>query len=546
MLLLLILALLLVSSAIQLGTWVDSTLPKAERLLLGIGTQFSLLVLTNLFVPISVWVSGAIVVVPATFFILSFRQSITSQSLKILLLKKRLPLLLLGGFIFAVSYAGSFPTTWYDSLLYHVPSVTTMTQSPIVSGLALLHIRLAATSLPFVFSSLQASIPTLSSFNLPSVLFVVLLGVVILLEKDTHTTNLSLKNSNLMLLGFSLLFLLSILKASLLSTLAPELSLFVWVSLLLYGFLEKRHLLVLLAFVLGISTKISMVLFVPFVLLGFLETLYQARSLSPLFHRPRVFIATLLPLLSWSLFSFIVSGCFVFPVKQTCMPLRNALIPSQVVEYTETVYTWARHNPYQPLIQSETQWFSSVFIRSIPVEIFGILLVATALLCIAIVRGKQNKIQLPFLAREINALLLLVLIVLAAYKTAPDFRLLWPLVLSFLSMYLAWALFKFQDVVNIPPTAQRLFLIVLCMITFITFGSDLHAPLRKSQLLYPIETIYNRAASRQTHPFSFTTPISGDDRCGAASFPCIVDPSVLTDYAYSVDATGKLTGVYHP
>lgn len=553
MLVLWILSVLLVASAISMGTWVDSTLPKTERLLLGIGLLFSILLFANFFVPITVWSSGVLLLLPILSYLYSHRHLRNPLSLQSLIEKKGLKMLLWSCFAAAVAYCGSFPTTWYDSLLYHIPAVINMTQSPIVSGLALLHIRFASTSLPFVISTLQASLPPGSSFNLPSVFFVVLFGLVVLFEKSSGKKKYESTPTSKLFLFFSLIFLFLSMKTSLLSTLAPELVVFVWTSLLLYGFLEQRRLLILLAFFLGMTTKISMVLFLPVVLVCILEALQYSRQFSTLFRsvfsRPRRLIATLLPIIMWSIYSFVVSGCFLFPIRQSCMPLENALTQMQVAEYTDTVYTWARYNPYQPIIHSETEWFSSIFIHTIPMEIWAILVVAIILLCILVVIIKTKRIQPTSMSRELVALGTQVLIVIAAYQTAPDFRLLWPFVLAFLALVVAIILSQFQLIISVPRFGVLFFQIVLGSLAVVAYVSEFSLPLRKSQLIYPVETIYNMAAPRQSHsnaPFPYTTPVAGDDRCGVAVFPCIVDPSVLATYSYSVDKFGKLDGVFHP
>jgi len=544
---------LLVASAISMGTWVDSTLPKTERLLLGIGLLFSVVLFVNFFIPITGLSSGLIILLPATILFYSQRHLLNPTSLRILVEKNGLKLLLLSCFAAAIAYVGSFPTTWYDSLLYHIPAVINITQSPIVSGLALLHIRLASTSLPFVFSTLQASLPTLSSFNLPSVFFVVMFGLVVFFEKYSQKNQEEFVSTSQLFLFFSLTFLFIVLKTSLLSTLAPELVLFIWTSLLLYGFLEQRRLLIMLAFFLGITTKISMVLFFPFALICILESLYRthlfSNQLPSFFSRPRTRIATLLPMIIWSAYSFVVSGCFLFPIKQTCMPVQNALTPVQVAEYTDTVYTWARHNPNQPSIHSETVWFSSMFIRTIPTEIWIILIVAILLLCILVVVVKRKKAQSTIMSRETIALVTQVAITIAAYKTAPDFRLLWPLVLSFLALFVAAILSQFQRIVRISKMGMYFLQFILFSLALLASVKEFSPPLRKSQLIYPVETIYNKAATYQQRPeapLPYTTPVYGDDRCGVALFPCVVDPSVLSNYSYSLDESKRLNGVFHP
>ncbi len=551
MLLLLILSVLLASSALQLGTWVDSTLPKAERLLIGIGLIFSLLLIINILFPITWGLSLGIFFIPSMYLVTRHhRWSLFQQFVAVV--RQNLFQLLVGlSIALGISYAGSFPTTWYDSLLYHIPTVINLIQSPVVSGIALIHIRLASVSLPFVFSSLQASLPNLGSYNFPSVFFFVILGLLYFFEKRSlHLKNLKASTS-LWFFFINIAVFFVVHGLSLFSTLAPELVLFVCSILLVYGYLQRRLTLVVAAFILGFVTKISMLLFLPFVIMMIGEKLYSHRSLGTLMQliadNKRRLIALLLPVIIGSLYSFIVSGCFVFPIKQTCLPLKNALTELQVTDYTKIVHTWARFNPYQSIMKSEVEWFSSYFIQTIPPILKIVFALTTLLMVVTVVVGASK--QKSFINyREVFAIVFLFFTMITAYKTAPDFRLLWPMVLSFVALFTATVLTRFQRVFQLQLNVLVIGTFLFVLISLSTITATLEKPLRESQLLYPIETIYNQSAQRQTSSFSsftFTAPVSGDDRCGVASFPCILDPSVLSSYTYSVDSLGRLTGVYH-
>lgn len=552
MLVLWILSILVAASSFQLGTWVDSTLPKTERLLIGVGIIFAVLLSINILFPVKGIVSIVLVLIPTLFLISTKRHRLGVRSRSIFFKEYKIPLFLGTGVALGIAYAGSFPTTWYDSLLYHIPTVINLTQSPVIPGIALLHIRLASVSLPFVYSALQASLPMLNSFNFPSVFFILLLGLILLFEYySSNRRNPSFIPS--LLFYFLCIVLFFIVHGTLLfSTLAPELVLFVWSCLLIYGYLQRRLYLVITSFFLGIVTKISMVLFIPFVVLMIAETFLQRGRSKSVFgyffdHRRRL-IASVLPLAISCVYSFIVSGCFVFPIQQTCLPGKNALRDIQISDYTNTVYTWARFNPYQPEIHSEAKWFMSYFVKTIPQALWILFALITVLLIVSVFLNRYKRVLFS-MQREIIATVLLIPIILVAYKTAPDFRLLWPFILSFLALYSATVLSSLQKLIRMNKRGSIVVQCLFLLIVSIFFPSSLQPPLRKSQFIYPVETIYNQAAPKQSSPFtsfSFTVPEPGDDRCGAAAFPCILDPSILSSYTYSVDGSGMLTGVYHP
>ncbi len=483
--------------------------------------------LTHFFAPVSI---GLYIVLAGVgifvFFqkklhleLLSIRNAINPSKLLLFLF------LLLGG---RILYEGSFPVDWYDSLLYHIPFTKLYVYNHLIPGIALVHSRFGFTSSTFSVSSLHTLLPgNDQSFTIMNTMYALWICCAVFLafvKKNIRSL------SQMTVLTFAAVTAFCINGMSLIPTLAPELGVFFWLLVAVLFFLEKNYAFAFLASILAFATKSSAFLFVG---IFFVALLYYKA-----FSQKIVLLLASLLCIVFFITSSIQTGYLLFPVESTYAPLLSgsALPKEDVRELRSTIYSWARFSPYTDRIEPESAWFVRKFLPTIPPSVqLVVLLICLTFLHSLIVRTFNIHEKKPLVFLVVSFWTVTVL----AYSQAPDLRLLWPFGTLSLGV-LAAAAFS-NETTRFIPTLSLLLLVASSL--YLAIPSRL--PLRKSQALFPVETVYNFTASKRLYKdlFSYTTPVSGDDRCGTAHPLCIPDETVLSHFSYQTSPAGLLQSI---
>lgn len=425
-----------------------------------------------------------------------------------------------------VLYSASFPVTWYDSLLYHIPALNLARYSHLILGIGLLDSRLGMSSSTFLLGALSRSLfPVHFVYHLPNVVYHLFL--LSMLANGLFSKKES--EHSLPIFATILFFILN--GTSLVASLSQEIGLFVWMLGTLTFLRERNMSLALLGATLALTTKSSGVLFfAPIVLLALvLLSVKKAQyTFFPVFLSAALFVTVIAT-------NTIASGYLVFPIASTHFPiLANSDVPKeQTIALSQLIYQWARYTPGKPIIENEFVWFTQQFLPTIAPSI--LLFIVLGSVCLVLKR-----------TASLHALLFLFFACLSAvsYFFAPDMRLLWPFVVlcaaSGGSQVIEVIALTRLSPAKITLTASSVLLFMAILATY-----PRTPPLRKSQVIIPVSTRFNQSTPSvsSAFPFAYTTSPKGDDRCGVASAPCIVDTTIGNKLIFDVDARTKLTRI---
>ena len=166
--------------------------------------------------------------------------------------------------------------------------------------------------------------------------------------------------------------------------------------------------------------------------------------------------------------SFFSSGCFIFPVKETCFKTFWSTNIEQVSFLSSEIQSFARDrnnymdfnytlNSYDWLIP----WFKNYFLTTALLQISSVLILIS-LVVILFNKIKFKNIKIINL-QELCLLFSLILCVLL-WLRAPEIRFAWGLIIAIpcFSIVLAISKFKFFDQIFIKPKLINLGIIFLC------------------------------------------------------------------------------------
>lgn len=337
-----------------------------------------------------------------------FRSSLLKFSLK--------PAVADGFILFLICGYGMLNGLYSDVAAYHFPTVNWISRSPLVLGLANLHDRFGFNSL-WHFSSVMSN-PFLrfeSSVDVASLILVFLFVVRYFeIQPGERTLPGILRIVALVIWGKSTFFSniglpATDLPSAILAMLILE-NLFLALSRRELTESDFKFLALLLCF--AVLVKLSQVFLIfPMVIVYFLV------STRPTI--PFAFLAGLAFLASfWLLRSFLLSGCWVFPVTATCIPDVLWSLPlSEVQSQKEWIYAWARI-PQVPFheIGNITQWFPVWFESQLSKSFVVFFLISFVVFFVPLIFLRIEK-------RNLGLILISVFpTVLFWFMSAPDLR----------------------------------------------------------------------------------------------------------------------------
>ncbi len=398
----------------------------------------------------------------------------------------RLNTILLFGLLFLICGYGLSKNLYSDVTAYHLPTLMKIQESKLILGLANLQDRFGYNSLFHLGSVVTNPFLRVESSNdLQSIILLFLFlvspffmqgfsrhcamvvrfcavfiwgGLTFLISVGLPATDLSS--------GIFAIFILEKLMSCLISK-EVKLQDYVFLSLL---------------FLFATQVKLSQ-LFLIFPILG---VFYQLRYFPPILAR-HLFVFALLTV-PWFVRTFLISGCWVFPVSMTCLPSVSWALPlREVLDIKAIIQSWARV-PLVPTAQVGPflEWFPLWFARQWERPFFiswcltaSVFLLSFVILCL---KKRKNLFEQNGDFQQTIILVPLLIPVFALwFWQAPDLRFLYgPFLFTqgyFLVMIFCWCLN-----LNVVKKIGKYLLILICLIYLqdfsrIAIGELLYQPL---------------------------------------------------------------------
>lgn len=338
-----------------------------------------------------------------------------------------------------IAWAGRAFVFWNDdSGLYHVPTITWLTQSKIVLGLGNLHGRLAFNQL-WLSASAALEIPLLrdrSSFVLSTIL---LFGYGLsLLQTVLNAVRKPLAASDVFFLATGLLWF-NLINGARLNSPSPDIPTMLLVLLTTFAVMKAMEsrsdwayygFLTSVLAISAITIKLSALplALAPLVLMiwGVLQkgSLRASPHLTA-FARPAIIVGLLL-FIPWILRGIALSGCLAYPLTTTRIPYLDWAIPvSDIQNEAAWIQSWARHPSKNPgVVLASWDWLWDWWLARYKSDRT---VVATALMVIVgVIAGVSTYLTMPFSRLGLTRFLLSVLLptfsLVFWFFSAPDMR----------------------------------------------------------------------------------------------------------------------------
>ena len=294
---------------------------------------------------------------------------------------------ILSAIIFIFTFLAYTNSNNVDSPMYHLQILKWLEHEKIIFGLANLEIRFAMnSSWHNIISLLNLNFYSFASkFYLTPILLGVMINELFTLKKNNKNSYYFLLLSTLTLLFYNLLhpFHNGIIFNHLGN---PEFDIatlvfficFLYVVFVFEEVKNKKNYLQLL-FILIFFSITSRLTNIPIILVG-LFYLFNYKSINNKFNL--IFIAVCS--FFWFLRNFILSGCILFPIKETCLNTSWTVNLADVTKHKNEVLSWTRgyssgnHDNYDFTINSYDwiyPWFQSYFFKDALLQIFSILII---------------------------------------------------------------------------------------------------------------------------------------------------------------------------
>ena len=382
-----------------------------------------------------------------------------------------------------------------DSPMYHLQILKYLNLEKISFGIASLEIRFGMnSSWHSIIALLDYKLNNFSSkFYLTSVLFGILLYEIFFEKKSGLKSNIFLFLAISYLLFFS--FLHPFNNGVILNHLGnPETDIasmfffFITIYIFIKNYeefeIEKNKNLINLLIITSFLSITSRIATLPLLILPLCTFFFYKKYKFININNFLVFFVGLL----WMIRSFFSSGCFIFPVKETCFKTFWATNINQVIFFYEETQSFAkdRNNyldfeytlySYDWLIP----WFKNYFLTTALLQISSaLILVSLIVLLFKKIKFKNLKI---FNSQELCLLISFLLCVLL-WLRAPEIRFAWGLIIAIPCFVMALTIskFKFLDQIFIKPTLKNLGIIFFCSLmiykhhSFINFENFFKIP----------------------------------------------------------------------
>ncbi len=454
-------------------------------------------IILNYFFPIK-YFTIPIIVIGMGFFLFFYIKKI----IKINLIK----LILIAGFFIFISYGNELV---YDSRLYHLQTIKYIVKNKIIFGLANLEPRLG-------MNSSWHSI--LSLFNLKvkdqNPIYLVNIILFTFLLNQTFKKEIGKKKLSFIFISLSLIFILAYSyfhpykNGTILNIIgSPEVDtaamIFFIFSIYQYLiFLENRnyenYYLVLIFCFLTITTKISYIaiFFVP------LLVLFTNKKIKFEFTN-RINLFLFFSLILWSLRTFILSGCFFFPIKQSCINGLWSLGKINVENYKNIISSFNRDTPdklkwnnFNFTLESYDwfyPWLKFYFLKTELLYVSFLLLILSILYILIdkfknFLRNKKFNIN-----KELLLLFIINLFSIFIWLNAPEIRLGYGFIICITTFTLSIIFYNLkieQNLINFLKPTIIIFIIAIIISNNTNINSIDRAPFSRDFIYNNFKIIY--------------------------------------------------------
>ncbi len=482
---------------------------------LGLSFLSAVVVLLSLFLPINIYILGAVFLFTTLYT--AFNKNCHSFYNSLFVRIKGLSLIqiiILGLTTLVILMFSSAPADSYDMGLYHLQSMIWNEQYSVVPGLANLHGRLAFNSSSLLLSTLFSYHPQYFRVFFPlnglcMYILVVYLLVRIIMIKDL------VKQTVIIFLAFlPLFFFMKELSSTSTDILPPIIIIYLICKFLLDN--KKGDELVYFVLPLFCCTlKLSSAPIAIFTLLV-LIVCFRRKAWRELFILLAVSLIIILPWLSRYI---ILSGYLVYPFSKIDIFCFDWKVPFKEVTREENVtYAWARmpRKPYEVVMNmSYSDWLPAWFkAKSNTIKyIIYLVIISPLVVCVSLLWYRQKKQM-----KIVFAWFVAVLGLLFNFLTAPDPRFCYGFLI--LTAFLPYYLFSFHiKKVRVPN--YNYVLIIGLMLYFISVQYEI---LKKQNLFIEPHYINNSSYNNMFNIYNLDqvklySPVK-TDRCFDCCFPC--------------------------
>lgn len=216
---------------------------------------------------------------------------------------------------------------------------------------------------------------------------------------------------------------------------------------LLIKYQENRNDIVYaqLLFILIFFSVTSRLTNVPLIILGLFILLKNKKNFSKL-----NFLLISISSLLWLVRNFILSGCFIFPVKQTCLNTEWTIRSEDILKHKNEVLSWSRghvtgnHDNYSFTIETNEwliPWIKNYFFQDALLQIF---LIFISLIIVILIFLKLLKYKSYKLSSFDLILFITFLLVFYIWFIAPEIRYGWGPIISYPAFLFYLLLKKFD------------------------------------------------------------------------------------------------------
>ena len=473
--------------------------------------------LLHFLIPLSWFISNIILCIGIILFILLEGNKIVAIARKHSWL-----IILFIGFILYVWYYANYASLPYDSGLYHLQTINWIRSFALSPGLANLHGRFGFNSIWLILASIT------SVYSLNAILF-------FFIHLSFFQNIFSSKNTKSQMLSLVALVIIQIFQPSIAYFYAwftvfsspgndyPVTLLILYVISQLLDILikkeyQKLNLLLILSFFIVLIKLSGMPIFV--CIFGIFLYQYKLKK-----NNLTILILFLIGLF-WFLRGFYLSGCFIYPIPQTCVEKVSWAVPIQKVKAEADSIIWWARVPGVPYEKARTtlwyqKWSLSFIKNEFTREVIKYIFISSILICIGFQFEKKQKVSKAFLLPTLISLFGIGY----WFVSAPDIRFGagYFIAIVFILMYFALILFLSNIDIEHIAVARifRLTLFIYFLIFLYSYRNSVSWMFRykwNQTLLTPIPNVLI-LEQKTVQGYNISVPKTGD-QCFNVNLPC--------------------------
>lgn len=388
--------------------------------------------------------------------------------------------------IFFTTYISFYSEHNVDSPMYHLQIIKWLSLHKISFGLSNLEIRLGFnSSWHSIVAMLDLNILKFSSkYYLSAIIFGVVIYEIVQFREKTKLSDIFLFLTTSFLIFFSIIHPAN--NGVILNHLGnPERDIvtMLFFFLIVYIYLkvqekqnEDKNLINLLLIVSFICIS-SRILFLPIILTSLLILIqskdYKIINLNNFF--------LLFTGIMWLARTFILSGCFFFPIHQTCINTPWSVNKDQVIFFVQeamrisrTLPSRDRVNDYEFTIYTNDwmiPWIKNYYMEAALLQAGSLIIIISIFLFFLIKIIKKNNLKKIFILNDVVLILSLV-IILVLWFNAPEIRYAWgPLIV--LPCFVLLLILKQLNLIDFLSKHNKTIVIPMTLLCFIFFSKNI-------------------------------------------------------------------------